>query len=189
MGKQNYFFSGITDILILAILCEHDSYVYEIVKFIKEKSNGCLSISQNTVYAVTYKLVNEGKISEYSKLVGKKRTRIYYHIEDEGRAYYENLLESFHNAYSGVESIFHSSLNIFRLDKCQLRTSRSYSVMHNPPYKPNSLSTISLYCCCSFSSTFFNSSIGSFNNLCSDDLRIFFKITLSWSERSILRLR
>lgn len=36
MGKQNYFFSGITDILILAILCEHDSYVYEIVKFIKE---------------------------------------------------------------------------------------------------------------------------------------------------------
>ena len=71
MGKQNYFFSGITDILILAILCEHDSYVYEIVKFIQEKSNGCLSISQNTVYAVTYKLVNEGKISEYSKLVGK----------------------------------------------------------------------------------------------------------------------
>ena len=113
MGKQNYFFSGITDILILAILCEHDSYVYEIVKFIKEKSNGCLSISQNTVYAVTYKLVNEGKISEYSKLVGKKRTRIYYHIEDEGRAYYENLLESFHNAYSGVESI----LNILKEDK------------------------------------------------------------------------
>ena len=35
MGKQNYFFSGITDILILAILCEHDSYVYEIVKFIR----------------------------------------------------------------------------------------------------------------------------------------------------------
>ena len=101
MGKQNYFFSGITDILILAILCEHDSYVYEIVKFIKEKSNGCLSISQNTVYAVTYKLVNEGKISEYSKL------------EDEGRAYYENLLESFHNAYSGVESI----LNILKEDK------------------------------------------------------------------------
>lgn len=71
MGNKSYFFSGITDILILAILCKHDSYVYEIVKFIKENSNGCLSISQNTVYAVTYKLVNEGKISEYSKLVGK----------------------------------------------------------------------------------------------------------------------
>ena len=66
MGKQNYFFSGITDILILAILCEHDSYVYEIVKFIKEKSNGCLSISQNTVYAVTYKLVKSANIQSLS---------------------------------------------------------------------------------------------------------------------------
>ena len=71
MGKQNYFFSGITDILILAILCEHDSYVYEIVKFIKEKSNGCLSISQNTVYAVTYKLVNEGKSANIQSLSAK----------------------------------------------------------------------------------------------------------------------
>ena len=105
MGYNSYFFSGITDILLLAILCEHDSYVYEIVKFIKENSNECLSISQNTVYAVTYKLVNEGKISEYSKLVGKKRTRIYYHIEDEGKEYYKNLLDSFQNAYNGVESI------------------------------------------------------------------------------------
>ena len=72
MGKQNYFFSGITDILILAILCEHDSYVYEIVKFIKEKSNGCLSISQNTVYAVTYKLVNEGKNQRIFKACRQK---------------------------------------------------------------------------------------------------------------------
>ena len=113
MGKQNYFFSGITDILILAILCEHDSYVYEIVKFIKEKSNGCLSISQNTVYAVTYKLVNEGKIQRIFKACRQKAHTNYYHIEDKGRAYYENLLESFHNAYSGVESI----LNILKEDK------------------------------------------------------------------------
>ena len=105
MGNKSYFFSGITDILILAILCDHDSYVYEIVKFLKENSNGCLSISQNTVYAVTYKLVNEGKITEYSKLVGKKRTRIYYHIENEGKKYYKNLLDSFQDAYAGVESI------------------------------------------------------------------------------------
>ena len=72
MGKQNYFFSGITDILILAILCEHDSYVYEIVKFIKEKSNGCLSISQNTVTQSPTSLLTKEKSSEYSKLVGKK---------------------------------------------------------------------------------------------------------------------
>ena len=62
MGKQNYFFSGITDILILAILCEHDSYVYEIVKFrtpftqsptsllTKEKSANIQSLSAKSAH-------------------------------------------------------------------------------------------------------------------------------------------
>lgn len=77
MENKNYFFSGITELLILAILADHDSYVYEIVKFIKE----------------------------YSKLVGKRRTRIYYHIEPNGNSYYKQLLDSFRDAYHGVENI------------------------------------------------------------------------------------
>ena len=105
MGTKNNFFSGITEILILAILNDHDSYAYEIVKYIKEFSDGCLSISQNTIYAVTYKLENEGKISQYSKLVGKRRTRIYYHIEQGGKEYYAQLLSNFRDAYKGVENI------------------------------------------------------------------------------------
>lgn len=72
MGTKNNFFSGITEILILAILNDHDSYAYEIVKYIKEFSDGCLAISPNTIYAVTYKLENEGKITQYSKLVSKR---------------------------------------------------------------------------------------------------------------------
>ena len=71
MGKQNYFFSGITDILILAILCEHDSYVYEIVKFIKEKSNGCLSISQNTVTQSPTSLLTKEKSANIQSLSAK----------------------------------------------------------------------------------------------------------------------
>lgn len=82
MGNKNNFFSGITELLILAIINDHDSYAYEIVKHIKEYSDNYLSISQNTIYAVIYKLENEGKISHYSKLVGKRRTRVYYRIEE-----------------------------------------------------------------------------------------------------------
>ncbi len=105
MGIKNNFFSGITDLLILAILLDHDSYVYELVKYIKEYSDGFLSISQNTIYAVTYKLENERKITQYAKLVGKRRTRIYYHIESEGKEYYNQLLNSFRDTYTGVENI------------------------------------------------------------------------------------
>lgn len=105
MGIKNNFFSGITEILILAILTDHDSYAYEIVKYIQEFSSGYLTISQNTIYAVTYKLENEGKISQYSKLVGKRRTRIYYHIEEEGKEYYSQILNNFRDTCKGVENI------------------------------------------------------------------------------------
>ncbi len=111
MREKNYFFSGITELLILAILSHHDSYAYEITKFIKEASNDTLDISQNTIYAITYKMEEEGKISQYSKLVGKRRTRMYCHIEDIGKEHYEKLLNNFRIAFNGVEKII-SSLSL-----------------------------------------------------------------------------
>ena len=95
MAVKNYFINGITELLILSILHEQDSYVYEMTKLIDNNSGNLLSISQNTIYTATYKLENEGKISEYSKLVGKKRTRIYYHIEEEGRIFLKELQQNY----------------------------------------------------------------------------------------------
>lgn len=108
MAERNYFINGITELLILSILSTHDSYVYEITKTIENSSNNLLSISQNTIYTATYKLQNEGKISEYSKIVGKKRTRIYYHIEKNGLFYLEELKQNYSNMICGVQTILNS---------------------------------------------------------------------------------
>ena len=105
MANKNNFINGITELLILSILNKHDSYVYEIVKSITEFSGGLLSISQNTIYTATYKLENEGKITEYSKLVGKKRTRIYYHIESSGIDYLRQIFVNYKNTTDGVRNI------------------------------------------------------------------------------------
>lgn len=106
MASKNYFINGITELLILSILNGHDSYVYEIVKSITDFSEGLLTISQNTIYTATYKLENEGKISEYSKLVGKKRTRIYYRIESSGKDYLKEISLNYKNTTDGVHKIF-----------------------------------------------------------------------------------
>lgn len=103
--SKNYFMNGITDLLILSVLNSQDSYMYEIVKSISDFSGGLLSISQNTIYTSAYKLENDGKISEYSKLVGKKRTRVYYHIEPDGKKYLDELMESYRNTTDGVAKI------------------------------------------------------------------------------------
>lgn len=108
MSAKNYFINGITDLLILSILEDHDSYVYEITKTISEKSLGMLMISQNTIYTAAYKLESENKISEYSKLVGRRRTRIYYHIEDAGKNYLKELLSNYRNTIMSVDNIIDS---------------------------------------------------------------------------------
>ena len=108
MSDRNYFINGITELLILSILKTHDSYAYEITKTIEQKSNGLLNISQNTIYAATYKLLNNKKISEYSHLVGKRRTRIYYHLENTGLQYLEELSLNYQNTIQGVNAILNA---------------------------------------------------------------------------------
>lgn len=105
MATKNYFMNGITELLVLSLLRNKDSYVYEIVKSIEEMSGGLLEISQNTVYTATYKLVSEGKISEYNKTVGKKRTRVYYHLEPDGVDYLEELDYTYHRHTKGVNML------------------------------------------------------------------------------------
>ena len=105
MASKNYFINGITELLILSILNCHDSYVYEIAKSIENFSEGLLTISQNTIYTATYKLENEGKITEYSKQVGKKRTRIYYRIEQSGREFLKEISQNYKNTTDGIQKI------------------------------------------------------------------------------------
>lgn len=107
---KNPFINGITELLVLYFLRQKDCYVYEITKAISEFSGGRLSIPQNTIYTVTYKLENEGIISEYSKLVGRKRTRVYYHMEPLGDAYFEELFSTYRDTYSGIEMILQRNI-------------------------------------------------------------------------------
>lgn len=105
MAAKNYFLSGITELLILYFLNQKDCYVYEITKAISDFSDGALVISQNTIYTAAYKLEKDNMITEYSKLVGKKRTRVYYHVEDAGRVYLNELLETFQTTFQGISQI------------------------------------------------------------------------------------
>ena len=105
MTSKNYFINGITELLILSVLNDGESYVYDVTKQISQLSGGLLNISQNTVYTATYKLENDGLISEYSKLVGRKRTRVYYHLEENGKIYLKQLLISFATTAEGVKTL------------------------------------------------------------------------------------
>lgn len=106
MASRNFFITGVTEILILKFLSLQDSYVYQMCKTIQEMSNNTLTISQNTIYSATYKLASEKYISEYSQLVGKRRTRIYYHIEEKGIEYLKKMETDYFQIANSIQTIY-----------------------------------------------------------------------------------
>lgn len=79
------------DMLILCVLSAHDCYGYDITSKIKEISDGFIDFKEGTIYPILYKLLDKGYVTTYQKIVGKK-IRIYYHLEESGREYMENLI-------------------------------------------------------------------------------------------------
>ncbi|MCD8051770.1 MAG: PadR family transcriptional regulator [Clostridiales bacterium] len=106
MPAKNYFITGVTELLFLSMLSRGDSYVYDITKTIEDYSGGQLQISPNTIYTVAYKLEQEKYISEYSKLVGRKRQRIYYHLEPAGRDYLATVSQQYRQVNQGIARFF-----------------------------------------------------------------------------------
>ena len=59
MASKNYFLNGVAELLILSILKNQDTYIYDIKKTISEITNDILPMSQNTIYAAAYKLESQ----------------------------------------------------------------------------------------------------------------------------------
>ncbi len=59
---------------------------------LKKKSMGVYTMLEGSLYPILYRLTEMGCISDYEKLVGKRRTRRYYHIEPKGKEYYKKFL-------------------------------------------------------------------------------------------------
>lgn len=76
---------GLMEMLILQALSDRDLYGYEMTEFINSRSGGKLNIKEGSLYGPVYRLIDKGCLSENKVLVGKRRTRIYFHLEDPGR--------------------------------------------------------------------------------------------------------
>ena len=84
-NTQSCFQRGLISLLILALLDQEDMYGYQIVQEITERSGGAIVTEEGSLYPVLYKLQDQGMLSGEKVLVGKRMTRVYYHLEEPGR--------------------------------------------------------------------------------------------------------
>lgn len=103
--NQDNFKRGTAEMLILHLLCEEDLYGYQITQSFAEKSNGVYTMLEGSLYPILYRLSDAGYISEYTKLVGKRRTRKYYHIEEAGREYLASILAEYDTIIDSINKI------------------------------------------------------------------------------------
>ncbi len=103
--NQENFKRGCTEILVLYLLSKEDLYGYQITQLFEEKSGGRFIMLEGTLYLILYKLVEAGYLSTYSRTVGIKRTRKYYHLEPSGQEYLSRILNEYDEITQGIAMI------------------------------------------------------------------------------------
>ena len=105
LGNDNMqvnFRRGVLSLVILGLLKQEDMYGYQIVQEAEKQSRGKLVTQEGSLYPVLYKLQDMGMISDRKELVGKRRTRVVYHLEPQGEAYLQELLRDYRDITQGV---------------------------------------------------------------------------------------
>jgi PadR family transcriptional regulator len=88
-STANYSYrKGAIELLILSVLAGGDYYGYEISQIILKRGDGKIEIPEGSMYPTLYRLEDRGLISSTKELVGKRMTRVYYHLENKGREYF-----------------------------------------------------------------------------------------------------
>lgn len=81
---QMSFRRGVMSLVILGLLKKEDMYGYQLVQETERQSGGRIVTQEGSLYPVLYKLVDQGLISDRKVLVGRRMTRVYYHLEPAG---------------------------------------------------------------------------------------------------------
>lgn len=104
-NSPNSYRRGVMSLVILSLLKREDMYGYQLVQETAKSSGGKLITQEGSLYPVLYKLLDQGLISDQRVLVGKRMTRIYYHLEPAGEARLRELIQDYQEVTSGVFQI------------------------------------------------------------------------------------
>ena len=96
---------GTIELSVLSLLKNGDMYGYEISQQLFIQSGELYQIQESSLYPSLYRLVEKGLISDRSEKVGKRRVRVYYHLETAGEDYLKELRREYLMHTAGVLKI------------------------------------------------------------------------------------
>lgn len=106
--KKSNFKKGSIELLVLHLLSIQDCYGYQLTQLIEQLSDGRIVVQEGALYPVLYKLSDDSLISEKTVQVGKRKTRVYYHLEPSGIALLEDLRKDYFEVHDGIQAVLNS---------------------------------------------------------------------------------
>ena len=91
---------SVAEMLVLSILNNGTMYGYQLIQELEAQSKGLFSIKEGTLYPLLYRLIDNNMVS-----VGKRRTRVYYNITEDGKEYLQQILKSYQDMVQGVANV------------------------------------------------------------------------------------
>lgn len=107
---RDNFMKALAECLILARLSKGDSYGYEISQSIQAYSGGCFRIPEGSMYPTLYRMLGRGYITSYNSDGEKRQLRVYYQITPAGRAHLKALMDAYHEAHAGYQSVLSATI-------------------------------------------------------------------------------
>ena len=98
--------------LILSILTEDETYGYELIKKIKERSGGKLEFAEGTIYPVLKKLEEKKLISSKWKLGETDKQRKYYRITSAGKKQLQTEKKNWFIIHNIFEQLWKTQINL-----------------------------------------------------------------------------
>ena len=102
---QSNYRRGVAPLIILGLLRREDMYGYQLVQETEKTSGGRITTQEGSLYPVLYKLEEQGFISSRRVTVGKRMTRVYYHLEPSGEVLLQQLTQEYEKVTQGVFQI------------------------------------------------------------------------------------
>jgi len=102
---RSSFKMGTVELIVLFLLEKSDLYGYQLTTLIETLSDGKVVITESSLYPTLYKLKNNNFITDIEVPIGKRRVRVYYHLEEAGRKRLADLLEDYETNRIGTDLI------------------------------------------------------------------------------------
>lgn len=96
---------GTVEVLVLTLLQDSDMYGYQISQELATRSNGLYVLAESSLYPTLYRLLEKKVITDRQEKVGVRRTRVYYHLGEEGKRYLEAIRAEYCQITQGIFNI------------------------------------------------------------------------------------